>query len=393
MLRVRAPSTTPVDKPALLIYNVFMFKDKGLVLGVLATILILVGGVFLFGKSGSSVTSGSKVSDEILTPAGVEKTGGFVNGNYLPASSTATVTLVEFGDYQCPACGAYHPLVKRLLTDFSGKINFVFRDFPLSQHANASITSNAVEAAGLQGKYWQMHDKIYENQSEWSNSTDAMTILIGYAKNLGLNVEQFGKDIDSPAVKDKVQKGISDGNLAGINATPTFFVNGLKLDNPGSYDEFKKTIQQALDKSKISQTPSAAAYHVHFDLKVYLNGSPVNFALSKYQESKTNPLDANIHFHDGNGKVVHVHKAGVALKELFDSFKLAIPAGSVAYVNGKKVEDILNYVPQDLDQILIGSSNLTSVSKDACVYSLKCPERGTPPPEDCVGGLGTGCSD
>lgn len=385
-MRVRVASATPTGMKE------FLNQNKIFIGVVLGTLILLFGGVFLFSRNGSG-SPGAKVSSVLLEPAGKQKTGGIVNGSYIVAPADAKVSLIEFGDYECPACGAYNPLVKQVLTQFSGKVTFGFKNFPLSQHANAPISSYAAEAAGLQGKFWQMHDKLYENQDAWSTSSDARNIFVGYAKDLGLDVARFTSDIDSQKVKDIVSSDLNDGNTVGINATPTFFVNGVKIDNPLNFDAFSKIIQNALDKSPITESSGEAAYHIHFDLKVYLNGSPVDFTLARYQDSKTNVLDENIHFHDGNGKVVHIHKTGIALSELFSSLKITLPSNVLAFVNGRKVDNILDYVPQDLDQILIGSSNLSSVSKDACIYSLKCPERGTPPPEDCVGGLGTGCTD
>lgn len=344
----------------------------------LGTIILLVGGVFLFSKSGSTV---KKVSNDLL-----------IGKDSYQTDPKAQVTLVEFGDYECPACATYNPLVKQLLADLPGQVNFVFRNFPLSQHANANISSYAAESAGLQGKFWEMHDKLYDSQNDWAQSSDAKSIFLGYAKDLGLNVAKFTEDLDSQKIKDKVSKDEADGNLLNINATPTFYVNGVKVESlPGSYNAFKTIITDVIKNNPLP-TGSPDAYHIHFDLKVYLNGKAVDFSQSKYQESKDNPLSPDIHFHDGNGKVVHIHKEGATIKELFDSFKLTIPENTETYVNGKKVANILSYIPQDLDQILIGSSNFTSVSNDACIYSLKCPARGTPPPEDCVGGLGSGCT-
>lgn len=356
------------------------FIKRNLVLiGIgLATIILLVGGVFLFSKSGSSV---KKVSNDLL-----------IGKDSYQTDPKAPVTLVEFGDYECPACSAYKPLVKQALNDFPGQLNFVFRNFPLPQHANANVSSYAAEAAGLQGKFWEMHDKLYDTQKDWATSSDAKSIFLGYAKDMGLDVSKFTQDLDSQKIKDKVSRDEADGNLLNINSTPTFYINGVKIENlPGSYDAFKVIISDALKNAPLP-SGSPTAFHIHFDLKVYLNGRSIDFSLPKYQESKTNPLDENIHFHDGNGKVVHVHKAGIPLKELFGSLKLTIPQGTAAYVNGKKIDDIASYVPQDLDQILIGSSNINAVSNDACIYSLKCPARGSPPPEDCVGGLGTDCT-
>lgn len=224
-----------------------MFKDKGLVIGIIVTIALIVGGVLLMTRG---TTSGKKaISSEILVPAHEYIAGGIENGNYLSANSSPKVTLVEFGDYQCPACIEYHPFVKRLLTDFSGQINYVFRNYPLSQHANAPISAYAAEAAGLQGKYWQMHDKIYESTGEWVASTDAKSIFIGYAGVLGLDVKKFTSDIDSNDVKNKVQADTNDGNLVKLDATPTFYLNGIKVSGlAGSYDGFKSLINSELSK-------------------------------------------------------------------------------------------------------------------------------------------------
>jgi protein-disulfide isomerase len=225
-----------------------MFKDKWLVIGIVATIILIAGGVFLMTRGSSDNPSmGTPISPNILVPEGVNKTGGVENGNYLPATSSAKLTLVEFGDYECPACAEYNPLIKQLLTEFSGKINYVFRSFPLSQHSNAWISSQAAEAAGLQGKYWQMHDKLYESVNDWSKSADAKSIFVGYAQNLGLNVDKFKVDIDSKAVKDRIQKDANDGNLVNLNQTPTFYLNGVKIGNlTGKYEDLKKIISGQL---------------------------------------------------------------------------------------------------------------------------------------------------
>lgn len=228
-----------------------MLKDKGLIIGILATVILIAGGVFLMSRGGSSSPQSAKqISSDILVPKDAYVTAGIEVNSYLPASSSAKATLVEFGDYQCPACIEYHPLIKQLLTDFSGKMNFVFRNYPLSQHANAPITAYAVEAAGLQNKYWQMHDKVYESSGEWVTSADAKSILIGYAGEMGLDVEKFKSDIDSSVVKDRVQRDVGDGNLVNLNATPTFYLNGVKIENlKGSYQDLKNLINSEFQKT------------------------------------------------------------------------------------------------------------------------------------------------
>ncbi len=228
-----------------------MFKDKWLVIGIIATLVLIVGGVFLMtrGNAGTSQTAGKEISSDILVPNGVSETSGIENENYISATSSAKVTLVEFGDYECPACVEYNSLVKRLLTDFSGRINYVFRNFPLTQHKNAMISSQAAEAAGLQGKFWQMHNKLFESVSEWSTSSDARSIFVGYAQALGLDVDKFKTDVESPAVKERVQRDTNDGNLIKLSETPTFYLNGLKInDLTGNYEDFKKIVSDQLYK-------------------------------------------------------------------------------------------------------------------------------------------------
>lgn len=228
-----------------------MLKDKGLIIGILATVILITGGVFLMSRGGSGNTSGNgtKVNSEILSPQGTYVTSGIINGSYLAASSSAKITLVEFGDYQCPACIEYHPLVKQLLTDYAGQINYVFRNFPLSQHANAPMSAYAAESAGLQEKYWQMHDKLYESTGEWVALGGPKSVFIGYAGSLGLDVAKFTSDMDSSTVKSKVQSDMNDGKVINLSETPTFYLDGVKIKGlTGSYAGLKNVISTELSK-------------------------------------------------------------------------------------------------------------------------------------------------
>ncbi|HKB88650.1 MAG TPA: thioredoxin domain-containing protein [Patescibacteria group bacterium] len=226
-----------------------MFKDKGILFGTLATIILIAGGIFLMtkGSSAPTVTNSKKVSQDILIPKNEYVTSGIQNGNYLPATESAKVILVEFGDYQCPACGEYHPLIKQLLTEFAGRINFVFRNFPLSQHKNSQGSAMAAEAVGINGKFWQMHDKLYETQAEWSVLPDPKDVFASYAASLGVESNKFISDFNSQVIKDKIKADLNDANLININATPTFYINGTKLETlPNSYDELKKLVSDQL---------------------------------------------------------------------------------------------------------------------------------------------------
>lgn len=223
----------------------FLSRNKIFIGAIVGTLVLLFGGVFLLTKNDNSSAPAKQFSSEVLAPSDSQKTSGIVNTIYQPATASATITLVEFGDYECPACGSYHPFVKQLLTELAGKVTFVFRDFPLSQHANANISAYAAEAAGIQGKFWQMHDKLYENQNQWSTVSDPKSIFIGYANSIGIDVDKFEKDMASDAVKKVVEKGTNDGNLVGLSATPTFYVNGVKLALPNTYEEFKSLVTSA----------------------------------------------------------------------------------------------------------------------------------------------------
>lgn len=231
----------------------FFVQNKIFLIATVTTLILLFGGVFFFSKGGSTTTTQGKVEDTLLVPSNSFKTAGISDGKYLPESKEASVALVEFGDYQCPACVAYHPLVKETLTIFAGKINFVFRNFPLSQHKNANISAYAVEAAGLQGKFWEMHDKVYESDKEWVDQENPSDVFIGYASTFGLDTDKFKKDMNSSEVKSKVTGDTNDGTLISVNSTPSFFLNGIKIDNPDSIDEFKKLIENTLKNEPVQK--------------------------------------------------------------------------------------------------------------------------------------------
>ncbi len=162
---------------------------------------------------------------------------------------SAKVTLVEYSDFQCPACAAYHPMVKQLLTDYNDKIYFVYRYFPLSAiHQNAMISSLAAYAAGLGNKFWEMHDMLFQTQNSWASSSKARETFIDYAKKLDLDIDKFKTDLESDKGKNFINDAYSKGLAIGVNSTPTFFLNGEKIQNPRTYDDFKKLIQDEINK-------------------------------------------------------------------------------------------------------------------------------------------------
>jgi protein-disulfide isomerase len=189
----------------------------------IAVVVIAIGGYFVF-KSGSSTPA---------APLPAADQSKLVHANsYMTGNINAKVTLVEFGDYECPSCGAAYQPIKDIVNQYSSNpnFNFVFRNFPLSTvHPNADISAEAAEAAGEQGKYWQMHDLLYENQGTWGDSASPMQYFLKYAQQLGLNVATFQTEVTAGKFEPVIQADVADGNAVGINATPTFFVNGVPI--------------------------------------------------------------------------------------------------------------------------------------------------------------------
>jgi protein-disulfide isomerase len=146
-------------------------------------------------------------------------------------SPDAPVTLEEFGDFECPPCGLLHPILKSLETEFGpAKLRIIFREFPLvPTHAHALAAARAAEAAGLQGRFWEMHDMIYEHQKDWHEAFDVRPIFEGYAKKIGLDVEQFRRDIGSEIVERRIFLDGKRAHSLGVNGTPTVFLNGREV--------------------------------------------------------------------------------------------------------------------------------------------------------------------
>ena len=162
----------------------------------------------------------------------------------------APVTLIEYSDFQCPACENYYYFVVKLLQDEpSTTVRFVYRHYPLPQHANAIPAAMASEAAGLQGKFWGMYDLIFKNHADWTELADPTSVFVGYATTLGLDVVKFKTDLKSKDLVARIAAYSDSGQTTGINATPTFFINGKPITNPQAYADFKKLIDQAASAS------------------------------------------------------------------------------------------------------------------------------------------------
>lgn len=184
-------------------------------------------------------------------------TSAISSADWVRGNSASSVTLIEYGDFQCPACAQYHPLVKRLKDEFGERVAFGFRHFPLSQvHPNAKAAARAAEAAGAQGKFWEMHDILFERQTEWVPKPNPKAAFVSYAKELGINTDQFETDMDRDDFDDKISAHYQAGVASGVNSTPTFFLNGVKLDNPKSYDDFRNILSRAVEAAAPATTPA-----------------------------------------------------------------------------------------------------------------------------------------
>ncbi|MBU1118260.1 DsbA family protein [Patescibacteria group bacterium] len=165
---------------------------------------------------------------------------------------TAKVTIIEYSDFQCPACAVFSAEVKKLREEFPNDVRVVFRHYPLKQlHPQAERPSKAAEAAHRQGKFWEMHYKIYENQQTWSQMNNMEVEFEKYAKELELNIDDYRAAYEDKSIQDKLDADRKSGYKLTIDATPTFYINGKKLENnPRSYAEFKELIEQTIqDKS------------------------------------------------------------------------------------------------------------------------------------------------
>jgi protein-disulfide isomerase len=200
--------------------------------------LIIWGLVVANKKAATGGTSGAQSPTlTLLTPVSA--------ADWMTGSTTAALKLVEYSDLQCPACQAYHEQVlKQLLAEEGSKFTLVYRHFPLTQHLNADPAAIAAEAAGRQGKFWEMHDMLFDTQTDWEDSKDPSPIFLGYAKTLGLDLTKFNADVSDGALRKKIEDSEAEGNKVGIYQTPTFFINGKSIDNPTSYADFKALIEK-----------------------------------------------------------------------------------------------------------------------------------------------------
>ena len=170
------------------------------------------------------------------------------------AKGEGKVTLVEFGDLQCPACKAYEPMVRNIQKDFKGQVKLIFKHFPLTSiHPNAMLAAQVSVAADNQGKFWEMHDWLYDNHESWAtlSGADAREKMLAEAKKLKLDMTKFEKDIDSAETHKKISETQNEGINLGVAGTPSFYLDDKKIEPlPANYDEFKKIVADAVKAKK-----------------------------------------------------------------------------------------------------------------------------------------------
>src|ERR1043166_9314083 len=166
--------------------------------------------------------------------------------------ANAPVHIEEFGDFECPPCGLFHPILEQMENEFGEKLQVTFREFPLvPSHQHALAAASAAEAAGLQGKFWEMHKLLYDRQQSWKGQFDVRPVFEGYAKEIGLDVDRYNRDINSDLVQQRIFQDGKRGHSLGVKGTPTVFMNGREVPfEQLPAEQFRVVIQRELEAKK-----------------------------------------------------------------------------------------------------------------------------------------------
>ncbi len=198
-----------------------MTNDNKIIGAIVVFTLVVFGVIFGLGASSSSTNPPPP------QPIKVDQGAIVRDANHSRGPSDAKVTVVEFGDFQCPACEAHYPVLKQILQDYDGKVRLVYRHFPLIDiHPNAYVAALAAEAAASQNKFWEMHDRLFETQNDWAGQPNPLAKFERDAQQLGLNIDQFKKDTKDQPVIDRVRQDMGDAEALGLDSTPTIYING-----------------------------------------------------------------------------------------------------------------------------------------------------------------------
>jgi protein-disulfide isomerase len=215
-----------------------------------AVLVAVTAAVVLMSRP--SASNGNVAQNPLATsPAQRQAVQPGAANPYTRGMPTARVTVEEFSDFQCPACGALEPGLRRVMKDYDDRVHFVFRNFPLQMHKYAFLAARAAEAAGQQGKFWEMHDMLYDNQKEWSEAMEPRVQFSSYATRLGLDVQRFKADMERQDLAERINADLQRGNSVGVKGTPTVYLNGRELV-PGKLvteDDLRREIDAALGQA------------------------------------------------------------------------------------------------------------------------------------------------
>ena len=203
-----------------------------IIIGLVA-LAALAAGTVLYRAKVAELTPVAATPDKAATPAEAKTEGKTV---HIRGNPKAQVTIEEFADFQCPPCASISPILAKLEHEFPSQMRVVFRNFPLQMHNHAAEAARAAEAAGLQGKFWEMHDLLYRNQTAWSKEADVRLTFINYAQDLGLDLGRFESDYEGAEVRARVSADQARGTSLGVNRTPTLFINNQPVP-PSSLSE------------------------------------------------------------------------------------------------------------------------------------------------------------
>ncbi len=216
-------------------------KNPWVIIGVVVAV-IFGGSIYLSQQVASKANEGVVITDHI-------------KGN-----AAAEVRLTEFSDFQCPACAQFYPVVKDLMDQYGDQLAFEYRHFPLTRiHPFAEPAARAAEAAGQQGKFYEFHDLLFENQQTWSNSPNPQAFFDQYAEQLELDVDQFRTHMRSSMIKDKIRSDLNDAVGRGLTGTPSFYLNGERMQYQ-TFADFVSAVEAALGVAPVTEegvTPSA----------------------------------------------------------------------------------------------------------------------------------------
>lgn len=246
-------------------------SNSGLPLVIIGIVLLvaIVGGWYLYQSSSSKSTASNtnRPANAITQPQtnNTPMTSSVLGAQppHFKGAQNSSVVLEEFADYQCPTCATMHPLMNEINAAYGSRIKFIYRNYPLIQiHKNAYEAAVSGEAAGLQGKFWEMQNLLFQNQRNWSNVADVKPIFESYAQTIGLDVEKFKAEVLGVAAKQRVDADMQRGRGLNISSTPTVLVNGIPVAfEQMTIDGMKKIIDAELAKTgnKQTQTTSSAS--------------------------------------------------------------------------------------------------------------------------------------